>query len=236
MNAHIPAGLTFALLAAALPVASILRADPAPIVAGELKTTHDHGVVSIVPDPALANGRLLIRVVAFNRGSAPAPLSDTAIHVTTAAGKPVALVGVDQLIKELTVARRTDAFNNSMMSAHQPDSFSHNTNSAMRDSAGNVVEGNYGGANSGTNGAISYASRTGVDVVPKVLDADTQKQIAALKAGILQTLTIVPGAAAGAQIVTEKLRFGRKDERTLKLAVEFNGEQYEFVVPVPRDL
>lgn len=239
MKKRIPFSLALALLAAlsaALAATTTLRADPAPIAVGELKATHDRGVVSIVPDPALANGRLLIRVVAFNRGAAPAPLSDSAVHISTAGGKPVALVTVDQLIKELMAAQRGNASNNATMTAPQQDSFSQNTNSVMRDSTGNVVEGNYGGASGGVNGVSSYASRTAADAAPKLLDADTQKQVAALKAGVLQTLTIAPGAAAGAQIVTEKLKFGRKDERSLKLAIDFNGEQYEFVVPVPREL
>jgi len=236
MNKHILAILALALLAATLSAPKPLRADPAPIVVGELKVTHDHGIVSIVPDSALANGRLLIRVVAFNRGPAPAPLSDSSVHISTAAGAPVALVTVDQLIKELIAARRSDASNNSMANAHQQDSFSQNPNSVMRDSTGNVVEGNYGGASGGVSGVSSYTSSSAAAAAPKVQDADTQKQVAALKAGILQTLTIAPATAAGAQIVTEKLRFGRKDERTLKLAIDFNDEQYDFVVPVPRDL
>jgi hypothetical protein len=236
MKKLIPASLVLALFTAMLPAAKPLRADPAPIAAGELKATHDHGIVTIVPDSALANGRLLIRVVAFNRGTAPAPLSDSSVHISTVAGTPVALVPVDQLVKELIASRRADASNNSMRNAHQQDSFSQNPNSVMRDSTGNAVEGNYGGASGGVSGVSSYASRSGADAEPKVQDADTQKQIAALKAGILQTLTIAPAAAAGAQIVTEKLKFGRKDERTLKLAIDFNGEQYDFVVPVPRDL
>jgi hypothetical protein len=67
----------------------------------------------------------------------------------------------------------------------------------------------------------------------KEATAKTKQQVAALKAGILQTLSIEPRSAAGAQIVTEKLNFAVNEERILRVTVEFNGDRHELTVPVP---
>jgi hypothetical protein len=58
-------------------------------------------------------------------------------------------------------------------------------------------------------------------------------QIEALNAAILQPKTIAPASAGGGQVVTDKLKFGRKDERALHVTVDFNGEQHEFNFAVP---
>lgn len=64
-------------------------------------------------------------------------------------------------------------------------------------------------------------------------DPKLQQQITDLKAAILQPLTIAPASAAGGQIVTQKIKFGRKEERALRVVVELNGEQHEFNFPAP---
>ncbi len=64
-------------------------------------------------------------------------------------------------------------------------------------------------------------------------DPKIQQQIAALNAAILHPLTIAPATAAGGQIVTEKIKFGRKEERTLRVSIEYNGESHEFNFPAP---
>jgi len=64
-------------------------------------------------------------------------------------------------------------------------------------------------------------------------DPKVQQQIDALNAAILHNLTIAPAAVSGGQVVTEKLKFGRKEAHDLHLVVEFNGEQHEFDFPSP---
>jgi hypothetical protein len=47
---------------------------------------------------------------------------------------------------------------------------------------------------------------------------------------------IIPSAsAAGGQLVSEKLKFARKEERRLRVTVEFNGEQHEFSLVPPAE-
>ena len=42
---------------------------------------------------------------------------------------------------------------------------------------------------------------------------------AALSAAILQPVSVAPASAAGGQIVTQKIKFGRKEERSLRVVV-----------------
>ena len=64
-------------------------------------------------------------------------------------------------------------------------------------------------------------------------DPAVQQQVEALKAGILQTATVEPGKATGAQLVTEKIKFSRKEEKVLHVTVDFNGEQHQFDFEAP---
>src|SRR5689334_22311862 len=62
------------------PVAAVTRvatetqpvANVAQSTADGLSSTKDHGIVKVVPDEKLADGRLVLKVVAFNREHAPA--------------------------------------------------------------------------------------------------------------------------------------------------------------------
>jgi hypothetical protein len=64
-------------------------------------------------------------------------------------------------------------------------------------------------------------------------DPQLQQRIDALNAAILHAQSIAGASAAGGQIVTGKIKFGRKDEHALRVVVDFNGEQHEFDFAVP---
>ena len=227
------ATMSFAVLAA-LKLPQVAHAeDAAPI-----KSTRSHGVIVLAPDKALTNGRLMMRMVAYNGGSDPVQLTPAAIHVTTAVGAAVPLVPVDQLIKEVQDAKKTKGAHPAARTEIMPGKFGQDTGSAMRDSTGNVVRGVNGGVNTSVGDPAAYAApaRESAPVKEtKESAAATQQQIADLKAGILQTLTIQPRAAAGAQIVTDKLKFEPSEERVLHVTVDLNGEQHELTVPVPAE-
>ncbi|HWU79807.1 MAG TPA: hypothetical protein VN158_07050, partial [Caulobacter sp.] len=72
--------------------------DPSAAVIEGLVSTLPGGVVSIKADPTLSNGRLVLRVVAFNKGAAPVTLNAADIKLYTSANQPVALLPLDQLI------------------------------------------------------------------------------------------------------------------------------------------
>ena len=232
MKTYTHALKTLAWAAIALGAATQAIATDAAPAAGtatgtpSLRSTQPHGTITLAPDTALAGGRLLIRVVAFNPGTEPATLESAAIDVRTGAGAGVRLMSLDKLVEEARAAGRPQ----STGSGYQQSAYAHNDNMAMRDSSGNIVAGNYGGA--AAPNAIdqaTLAARGGKD------DPALTQQLDALRAGILQTLSVPPGKAAGAQVVTERMHFGRKDPRTLVVLVHFNGDEHRIEVPVPAE-
>lgn len=216
------------IVAAALLVASAALAYAED--AGSLTSTKDHGVVSLQPDSALSDGRLVIKVVAFNRKRDVASFGSEDVQITTAAGKPVALIPLDQLIAEArgaAPAERSRNYNHNQSAYSGP--------SIARNDAGEPNVDSYTGSQAPVGGVVSSHTDTSGGVARKDGKADpaVEQQVAALQAAILHPITIPAGSAAGGQIVTEKLKFKRKDDRTLHVVVAFNGEQHEFSVPAP---
>ena len=230
------AAIALAVLATLQPP-GIARADDAA-TGTPIKSTRAHGVIALAPDKSLTNGRLMMRVVAYNGGTDSVLLTPGSIHVTTAAGAAVALVPVEQLIKEVQDGNKPKATRGLTSSDVMPNRFGQDTGSAMRDSTGNVVHGVNGGVNTSAGDQVPYAAparEAAPSKQTKESAAKVQQQIADLKAGILQTLTVAPRAAVGAQIVTDKLNFGPAEDRVLHVTVDFNGEQHELTVPVPAE-
>jgi hypothetical protein len=214
-------------------ILALVAAGEATVLAAEtmppLSSTKDRGLVSIVTDPALSQGRLVLKVVAFNRTREPAAFSDADVKIVTAAGKPVAFVPVDQLIAEVTKPagrkRRVSSGD------HNPADYSHPQMATGTSGAGEPDVSGYTGGGNPTSGVVSAHT----DVAAKASSADAQQndQVAALRAGILHSMIIPSATAAGGQLVSEKLKFTRKEERRLRVTVEFNGEQHEFSVVPP---
>jgi hypothetical protein len=192
-----------------------------------LTSTRTSGVVSIQADPVLSSGRLVLKVAAHNPTDKAAELSSSAVNIFIA-DKPVALLTVDQLIDE---ARGGPPAERSANSAHQSSNYSRPTTSTSR--SGELDVNGVTGA-SGRVGSVPErsSSRSGSRSAP-TSDPVVEARVEALKAGILQTLAIPPGKAAGAQVVTEKLKFSRRDPRVVRAIVVFNGESHEFEFEAP---
>jgi hypothetical protein len=216
--------LPFALVAALLST----HASAESAVEG-LRSTKTRGVVSVQADPSLSDGRMVVKVVAFNSTGLPAPFDDTRVKISTAAGKRVGLLSLQRLIDEVqgTSGDRTAATD------HQPANYS--GPSTSRNAYGQPDVTGYSGANQPTSGVVSPHTRASDSATPANADPQVQQQVASLKAAILQPLLIEPSTAAGGQIVTEKLKFSRKEARSLRMTVEFNGEQHEFSFDAPPD-
>jgi hypothetical protein len=101
-----------------------------------------------------------------------------------------------------------------------------------KDASGRPDVSGYTGGNDTMNGINMNQTRMGSGRAAKE-DPQLQQQIAALNAAILHDVTIAPSAVAGGQIVTEKLKFARKEAHDLHLVVELNGEQHEFDFAAP---
>lgn len=192
----------------------------------ELTSTKDRGVVSIASDPALSDGRLVVKVVAFNRMKEPAAFGDANVKITTAAGVAVPLMSLEKLVGNEKSARGRGGPGD-----HNPSNYSH---------PGIPTNGVGGGGEpdvSGYTGSANPTSGVASSHTPMSnrADPESEARIAALKAAILQPMTIAPAAAAGGQVVTEKLKLSRKDPRGLRVVVDFNDEQHEFELEAPRE-
>ena len=196
-------------------------ADPAP---DGMSSTKDHGLIKVVPDPTLSDGRLVLRIVAFNRDHTPASFGPDSIKVFTAAGQPVALLSLEQLVNEVRGSQS--------QSPRAVDVFGSSSPLVGHDGAGRPDVSNYTGGGNSMGSTISTREQR-----PEAAgneDPKARQQVAALQAAILQPLTIAPASAAGGQVVTQKIKFARKEEHALRLLVDFNGEQYEFKFEAPR--
>jgi hypothetical protein len=220
-------GFAMVLLAGHAIVPDALAGDA--VATEGLTSTKAHGVVKLVSDPTLSDGRLVLKVVAFNRTSLPSSFGPENITVFTAAGQPVAVMTLEQLVQETKAASgHSDKGGNTF---HDPSSYSGPT--MTHDSAGRLNVGNYTGA-AGNNTGPLMSSRTNMDERAKGKDdPHLQQRIDALNAAILHAQSIAAASAAGGQIVTEKIKFGRKDEHALRVVVDFNGEQHEFNFAAP---
>jgi hypothetical protein len=205
-------------------LAAGLAAAADSVVLG-LTSNKDHGTVSVVSDPTLADGRLVLKVVAMNRSQMAASFGPGDVKVFTAVGTPVKLMSLDQLAQEARAA----ADGGADTVTHGPTV--HSGPAMHYDSSGRPDVSGYTGGNDRMNGLDATQTR----ITAKALkdDPKLQEQIASLNAAVLHDLTIAPAAAAGGQIVTEKLKFARKEAHDLRLVVDFNGEQHQFDFAVP---
>jgi hypothetical protein len=185
----------------------------------------DKGVISIAVNPTLADGRLILKVVAYNQGTEPAAFGDANIKVTTATGKPVSLIPLERLIAEATGDKRRRG-----EAQHDPANYS--GPSVSSDMSGRPDVSGMTGSSGSINGNVSRHTDTSA-AQANANSTETAAYVEGLKAAILQPQTIEPSKAAGGQVVTEKLKFGRKDEKALHVVVDFNGETHEFNFAAP---
>jgi hypothetical protein len=213
------------------PVALAATETSASAVAG-LSSTKERGVISIAADPALSDGRLVIKVVAFNRKTEPAGFGPAHVSISTAAGKPVALILLEQLVQETQRAAGVRS-RQASSTDHDPSNYSHpGIATAGVGGSGEPDVSSYSGANNPTSGVVSPHTRATSG--GRISEAELKARIDMLKAGILQPMTIAPAKAAGGQVVTEKLKFARREARALHVVVQFNDEQHEFDFEAPR--
>jgi hypothetical protein len=204
-----------------LSVAAVLLAGmviTAVAATEALTSTKDQGVVSVQADPSLSDGRLILKVVAFNRTRNIASFGAEDIEIYTAAGKRVALLSLEQLVAE---ARGEGPAERNTGVEHNPTDYSGPTMS--HNSAGEPDVGTYTGSQTPAGGVISPHTRSAASARKAKEDPAVEQYVATLQAAILRAQTVASGASAGGQVVTEKLKFRRKDDRTLRVVVTFNG-------------
>jgi hypothetical protein len=201
---------------AAMPLAAAALQD---VTAG-LASTKTAGAVSIGADPALSDGRLVLRVAAQNRTQAPVAFGPVSVRIATGSGEAVAVRPLGALIAEVRVAAGLEE-SASLPVAEAPAILTNN--SGQKD-----VSGYTGGM--GT--AVAQPGRRKRKASPADI-AVAEKQIAALRAGILADTVIAPGRLATGQLVTEKIKFRNRRERGLVVTVTLAGEEHVFRFDAP---
>jgi hypothetical protein len=220
-----------ALLASSVVGSSLAFADVASrekAVEG-LSSNKSRGSVTIATEPALDHGRLVFRVTGVNRTDQPVALTDGDVKVFTVSGRQVGLVKLERLIAEVRgeTSRRP---------------FDHDDDGTLDDRMGTMDRDRQGpldrtprsdpsrdrGRDGPLPGVTTDQWPDGSSVSVQAESAGYRAKVDALKESILKAKVVQPSRADGGKLVTEKLRFGRKDEHALRVRVNFAGEEHEF--------
>lgn len=206
-------------------VTSASAADPDPPAAAAMTSTGARGRVSIAPEPRLANGELILKVVALNRSQKAATFGPQDIRITTAGGKAVPIMSLQALIAQVKAdAAAGQAGSGSYNSSYTPGPVT------TYNQLGQPDVHNFTGSSAPLGGQINPEAPVGGT---RTAGAELARQIASLQAGILQDTTIAPGEVKGGEVVTQRIRFHWREKHTLRIEVRFNGEQHAFELPAP---
>jgi hypothetical protein len=197
---------------------------PSGAIAQDIKTgvtsTKAASAVSISADPALSDGRLVLRVAAQNRTQAPVAFGPAALRIATASGDVIAIRPLATLIAETRAAAGMEDSGSISGVTEAPAILTNN--SGQKDVSGF------------TGGMATTVAQPARKRKPKPADvAAAEAQIAALKAGILTDTVIAPGQLAAGQLVTAKIKFRDKRERGLVVTVTLAGEEHSFRFDAP---
>lgn len=212
--------------AAVCAVTPASAADPSAAAArAVMSSSKTSGRISIVPEPRLVNGELILKVVALNSSQKPAAFGPEDIQISTADGKILPLMSVDALIAQVKAAaqggQRDSGSYNSSYTSGPATTYNH---------FGQPDVHNFTGSSAPIGGQINPEApvRTGPADNPAL-----EQQIENLRAGILRDVTIAPGEVKGGEIVTGRIRFHWREKHTLRIAVHFNGDEHDFELPAP---
>lgn len=208
------------LIAMALASTALWAATPG----ASMTSTKALGEISIVPEPQLMNGELILKVVALNESQKAATFGPEDIGITTADGKSVPLMSLDALIAQV----KANASPRAAGSASYGSSYTGGPTTTYNQNGQPDVH-NFTGGSESLGGQINPEAPVSTGAAAE--SAALRQQIAGLKAGILQDVTIAPGEVKGGEVVTQRIKFHWREKHTLHIEVRFNGEQHEFDLP-----
>ena len=221
---------TFLLCAAILLTSPAAAAPAAPAIA-ESKLSHSS--VSVAVDPQLNDGRVVIRIATKNATTAPVAFGPSSVSVAKPTGEAIALSSLQKLIDDVRVAAGMPA------EAAPGQALTAGAYAAPQiqvDGAGHPDVSGYTGGSAVAPGAIvSRTKQPSPKSKPSISRAAAEAQIAVLKQAILQDTTIQPGQIAVGQIVSEKLKFKKGEDRTLHLRVTIAGDEHGFTIAAPNE-
>jgi hypothetical protein len=211
--------------AVCLPAAAGAAEAGADAAGGAMTSTKTLGEVSLVPEPKLVNGELILKVVALNRSQKPATFGPQDIRISTAGGRPVPLMSLDALIAQV----KAQAGGARASSGSYDSSYAQGP-ATTYNQYGQPDVHNFTGNSAPLGGQISPQAPVG-EARPEA--AALARQIASLEAGILQAVSIPAGEVQGGEVVTAPIRFHWREQHTLRIEVRFNGEAHDFELRAP---
>lgn len=178
------------------------------------------GDVHVVAETTLAKGRLVLHVVAVNRGKASAPFGPENVSLAAADGSAIALLPRDRLLAEAG-APGPVVGSSTASSGYAAPTLSTN-------GAGQLDTTGY----TGGMGAVS-ASGVPQDTLDRSRAAPPKVDVAELDEVLLKQVDVKPGAVEGGQVVSDKLKL--RGDRIVVVTVNFAGERHIVRLPAPKN-
>jgi hypothetical protein len=212
--------------AALIGAAPALAAAPgSPTVVAD--SVQAHSSVSIMVDPQLNDGRLVVKIAAKNLGTAPVPFGPSNVSIAKPNGEAVALYPLQALINDVRVAAGmpVESMPTPTQGAYAAPQMT------VREGGQLDVTGYTGGA---TVGSDEYIHRNQTKKGKATIsEAEAQSQIATLNAAILHDSMLASGQIVAGQAVSDKLKFAKAEDRTLHLRVRIAGDEHGFTIEAP---
>lgn len=185
--------------------------------------------VSLLVDPALNDGRLVVRVAAKNLGTIPIRFGPSSISIAKPGGEAIPITPLSSLVDDVRSAAGFE-----LGAATSPTQGAYASPQLNQRDGGRMdVTGFTGGS---TVGGDEYVRRSKSKRAKSgISEAEAQAQIAALNQAILQDRELAPGQVAAGQIVSGQLKFAKSEERTLHVRVRVAGEEHGFTIEAPKE-
>lgn len=218
--------IRFLLVCAALSIASPTIAQ-APAAGAAAESKSGHSTVSLAVEPKLDDGRLVIKLAAQNRTTAPISFGPANVTIAKLNGQPVALMSLQQLANDVRLAAGMKP------DVSAPSSNTYATQAMATDSMGHLDVSNFHGSMGISGDQVLRDTRKAMPSKPTITKAQADQQIAALKQAILQDSNVSPGQIAVGELVSEPLKFAKGEERTLHIWVKLAGDEHSFTIAAP---
>jgi hypothetical protein len=217
---------SIAFFCTAIALASPAVAQPAAPQVADSKQTHS--AVSVAVEPQLSDGRLVLKIAAKNGTAAPVPFGPGSVSISTVTGQPIALSSLQKLINDVRVAA---GMKTEQRAGEAPTagSYASRAQPTGQDGSGRMdVTGYSNSSTMGSTEAVRWSK-------PTIDKKTAETQIAALKQAVLQDQTVAPGQIAIGQVVSDKLKFKKGEDRTLHVRVHIAGDEHGFTIAAPSD-
>ena len=219
---------TLLLAAAALVLAAPAQAA-AQSTGAVAESSQPHSVVSVLVEPRLSDGRLVLKVAAKNLSAAAVPFGPSKVSIARPDGAAIPLYPLQSLINDVRVAAGME---------YQEAPGGRGTESGYAAPQLNVRDGRVdptgytGGARIGQEELLRRLPRRSDK--PTIKKEEAESQIAALDQAILKDTTVAPGQIVAGQLVSQTLDFPKDSDRTLHVRVRIAGDEHSFTIAAPK--